>query len=248
MSTLAHSLVANTATEILAASAARRGRLVLTNRSDHWVFLAFGAAGSGLTLATGLPLAPAASFPLEPDEATGAVWAICEKAAVISSNLTLGPGLTYTSTAVQTRPANTTPYDALDVVGTDPAAVMEFANIGPAGGQILLTSSLLRIDVGTVPSGMGEQRLHLFSSAPTALIDGAAFNVIAADRARYLGFISLGSPVDVGDTVIAQSDSINKVVRLASGSTSLWAQRQTVGGYTPLSATVSTTTLHAAAL
>jgi hypothetical protein len=95
---------------------------------------------------------------------------------------------------------------------------------------------------------MGNQRLHLYSAAPTAIVDNAAHNVPAGDRASYLGWINLGTPTDVGDTIVTQADNLGKVLRLAPGSTSLFGMRQATAGFTPTASAVSTITLHAAAL
>ena len=149
----------------------------------------------------------------------------------------------YSATATQTRPDNTTAYTALDVVGADPAAVLEFANIGPAGEHIEITASLLRIDINAVPSGMAGQRLHLFNAAPTAIADNAAFDLPSGDRAKYLGFIDLGTPIDLGATLAVQSKGQGHVVKLATGVTSLFGVLQTIDGYTPASQTVTTITL-----
>ena len=115
---------------------------------------------------------------------------------------TVGGG--YTSVVNVTRPGNTTPYDALDVVGATEAA-LTFENIGPAGGHIFITDVDLRIDINAVTSGMAAWRLHLYSATPgSGLDDNAAFNLAAGDRATYLGYIDLPVPVDMGDTIFSQ--------------------------------------------
>jgi hypothetical protein len=154
----------------------------------------------------------------------------------------------YRSQKSVTRPSNTTAYTAGDVVGAT-AAVIEFTNIGPAGGQIMLTSADVRIDVSAIPSGMTSERWHLYTATPpSALADNAVWDLPSGDRAGYIGYIDLGSPADLGSTLFAQVDGINKHVKLAANSTSLFAYRVTNGAYTPGSGDVSTLTLRAIAV
>jgi hypothetical protein len=144
------------------------------------------------------------------------------------------PGLSANDT--QTRPDNTTAYDALDVVGQNPADNITFGECGGvAGGHVMLTGAWLRIAKNAVPSGMGAFRLHLYNASPTAIADGSAFNLIAADRAKYLGYIDLPTPVDVGDTLWSQVENVNKKVKLASASKYIYGVLQTIAGYTPAS-------------
>lgn len=49
-------------------------------------------------------------------------------------------------------------------------------------------------------------RLHLFNAIPTTIADSAAFTVAAADRAAYLGYVDLGTMVDLVDTQFAQAN------------------------------------------
>lgn len=169
--------------------------------------------------------------------------------AAVSPSNPLPVGATnYEATVTFTRPSNTTPYDALDVIGAADAgtpanagdARFELTNIGPAGGYVFLTDVLHRIDVAALPSGMGAFRLHFFNAQPTAILDNAAFNLVAADRAKYLGFVQINTPDDLGDTLWSENVQRNKRVKLADGLTSLWVELQTLNGYTPTSAAVKT--------
>lgn len=144
-----------------------------------------------------------------------------------------------------TRPANTTAYSALDVVGAT-AAVIKFNGVGPPGGRVLITSVSLRIDVTGIPAGMTSFRYHFYGATPpSALADNAAWDLPAGDRSAYLGYIDFGSPADVGSTLYVQSDQINKQFQLAAGSSDLWAYRVTSGGFTPAgNSEVYTTEMH----
>jgi hypothetical protein len=144
------------------------------------------------------------------------------------------------------RPQNTTAYTALDVIGIADAvtpanagsAILELAGIGPAGGYVELSDVHLEVDLNAVPASMTTFRLHLYDAAPAAILDNAAFNLggTVADRAKYLGAIELVAPVDRGATLWSENVARGKRVKLATGSTSLFAVLQTDGGYTPTSA------------
>lgn len=152
----------------------------------------------------------------------------------------------YTSAVTFTRPANVTAYTAGDVIGVADvsvaanagSAIHEFTSIGPSGGTVLITAADLRIDVAAVPAGMTTFRLHLYDASPTAILDNAAWDLPAGDRTAYLGYIDLAQMADVGSTLYVQNDQVNKQFKLASGSTSLYGQLVTNGGYTPSSAAV----------
>jgi hypothetical protein len=139
----------------------------------------------------------------------------------------------YASQATVTRPANADAYAAGDVVGATAAAIT-FATVGPTAGHVVITGADLRIDVASVPAGMTSFRLHLYDATPpSALANNAAWDLPSGDRSNYLGYIDLGTPVDVGSTLFVQADGINKKVKLAAASTSLYGYLVSNGGFTP---------------
>lgn len=143
----------------------------------------------------------------------------------------------YISRVAVTRPNNTTAYTALDVIGTDPATVIEFTNIAPqGGGTIVLLYASLMASVGT--GGPQQTRLHLYSEAPTGIADNAAYNLPSGDREKYMGYLTLGVPLDLGDTMFTEDDFLRKTV--TAKSSSLFAIAQAVGAYTPAAETVNT--------
>lgn len=148
----------------------------------------------------------------------------------------------FSSSASVTRPADTSAYTAGDVVSDSTSAptVLTFASIGPSGGRVLITSADIRIDVSAVPSGMGIFRLHLYDAAPTAINDNAAYNLPSGDRAKYLGYLDITAPGDLGDTLYGTLDTVRKQVKLAAASTSIYGILESRGAYTPTSAAVKT--------
>jgi hypothetical protein len=143
----------------------------------------------------------------------------------------------FRSTVTITRPSNTTAYTAGDVVGdTGGSAILTLSSMGPNGGYILLQSAALIFSDSTVPSGMANFRVHLYSASPTAIADNAAFDLASGERANYMGFFDIPTPVDFGSTLYAQTDYIGRMVKMATGSTTLYAEIETKGAYTPVSA------------
>jgi hypothetical protein len=151
-----------------------------------------------------------------------------------------------TSSASCARPDNTTAYDPLEVVGTDPATNLTFSNIAVnAGAEIIITRAELEIDVSALPSGMTTFTLHLYDAAPTPIADRAAYNLPSGDRAKYKGYIDFAMPKDLGDTLYVQEENLSKQLSLATGSTTLYGILQTITGYPPTAQAVKKVTLHA---
>lgn len=146
-------------------------------------------------------------------------------------------GKAYRSIVSFNRPNNTTGYTALDVVGSGTGAIHTLSTIGPSGGFVLIQSMALLIANTSVPAGMGAFRVHLYNASPTAILDNAAFDLVSADRVAYMGFVDLPAPQDLGSTLYAQVDYPGRLIKLAAASTSLFAQIQTLGAYTPAALT-----------
>ena len=148
-------------------------------------------------------------------------------------------GLAYgPSTATFTRPDNATQYTAGDVVGTDPASVLEFADIGPSDGRVIVQSATFLCSGNSVPPTLGVLRLHLYSESPAAIADNAAYNLPVADRDKYLGWIDIPTAQDLGDTIWSQLDDIGKLVKLTG--TSLYGFLETRNACTPAAELVIT--------
>lgn len=163
---------------------------------------------------------------------------------VIASDQTGLNGVAYSSPLTITRPANQTPYTAGDVVG----GALTFTSMGSNGGRIMLTSDQLELDITAIPTGMTSFTLYLYNvTPPSALADNAPWDLPAGDRASYLGFVPMGSPVDLGSTLYVETNIINKQIKLAG--TSLFGYLVTAAGYTPAAnSEVYVATLHAVGL
>ena len=157
-----------------------------------------------------------------------------------SGGVLTSQGFAYTSSSTFTRPNNTTAYDAGDVVGAL-AAAMTFASIGPTGGgSVLITKAELQIDTASLPAGISNFALQLYSvTPPSALADAAAWDLPSGDRASYLGSITLGTPVDLGSTLYVKTTGINEQYNIPSGG-ALFAYLVTSAAFTPAANTVFT--------
>ncbi len=134
------------------------------------------------------------------------------------------------SAATFTRPNDTNAYTALDVVAdsTSSPSVLEFDGIGATGGHIMLSDVTFLCTGNAVPPTLGVLRLHLYNIAPTAIADNAAYNLPVADRDKYVGYVDIPTPVDLGDTIWSQAKEINKTIKLASGDNKLYGILQTI--------------------
>lgn len=136
-----------------------------------------------------------------------------------------------------TRPSDTTAYTAGDVVGdTGGSAIIALPSIGPASGYVIVQSASLIFSDSAVPSGMTSFRLHFHSASPAAIADNAVFDLSSGERATYMGYIDLPTPQDFGSSLYTQVDYPGRMMQLAAGSSTVYAELQTIGAYTPASA------------
>jgi hypothetical protein len=130
------------------------------------------------------------------------------------------------------RPNDTTAYSAGDVVSDN--SYMTFSNVTKIpGSKIVVINANLLVNISSLPSGIGAFRLHLYSEIPTAINDNAAFDVPDVDLAKYLGYLPIVVPVDLGSKIYSQNVSINKIIELAYGASNIYGILQTVNSYTP---------------
>ena len=146
-------------------------------------------------------------------------------------------GKAYRSTVTFVRPSNATAYTAGDVIGaTAGSAIHTLTTAGPSGGYILIQSIAMATHDTSVPAGMASFRIHFYNASPTAIADNAAFDLLTADHGKYLGYVDLPAPQDFGSSIYTQSDYSGRLVKLATGSTSLFIEIETKGAFTPASA------------
>lgn len=134
--------------------------------------------------------------------------------------------MAFKSKVTITRPANATAYTALDVVGG------QFEIPGfPISSDIRIKAASLRIDVAAIPASMTTMRLHLYTAAPSVIADNAAWDLAVADRDLYVGFIDLGTVLDLGSTLYVENIAVDKQVQMQTSS--LYGYLVTTAAYTP---------------
>ena len=147
-------------------------------------------------------------------------------------------GKAYRSVVSFARPGDATPYTAGDVLGSSSSAIHTFNGVGPSGGVVLLQAVSMFINTASVPAGMGAFRVHLYRSSPSSIADNAAFDLASGDTSAYMGYADLSTPQDLGSVLYSQAEYIGRQMHLASGQTSIFAEIETRGAYTPASGTI----------
>ena len=134
-------------------------------------------------------------------------------------------------------------YSANDVI----SVAQELAGIGPiSGGEVMITAASLLISETALQASEASYTLHLYSvTPPSAHADNAAWDLPSGDRASYLGYVTLGTPVDIGSSLWIQTDKINSVftVPASAAGGSLFGELVTAAGFTA-TATARKVTLH----
>ena len=137
-------------------------------------------------------------------------------------------------------------HSAGDVISTEAGAILSFASLGTAGDLIYILGSKLRYTGAAVPTASTGYKLHLYNASPTAIADNAAYNLPAADLAKYIGSIPISTLVDLGDTCAVNDENINFSFKLVG--TGIYGILQCVAGETPEADKVITIVLNTVAI
>ena len=166
-------------------------------------------------------------------KAIQSVWDKTNNVLKISSTNNALASINPVVTGSYTRPNDTNAYAANDVVSdsTGTPTNLTIATGLTSGSSAIITSARIRIDIAAIPAGMGGFRIALFSSAPTAINDNAAFDLIDADKAKLLDIIDIDTPIDLGSRLWGTTKNINSHIQLATAN--LYAQLITKNAYTP---------------
>lgn len=135
-----------------------------------------------------------------------------------------------------TRPADTTAYAVNDVIGTAGTAVITLANIFRVNGA---SAYVVKAKLFTDQSAnVAQFRMHLFRTAPAAIVDNAPFQLLYADESRYLGFIDIpGNATEGSGSTTSQGLWTGQLGCIAdAASTTLFAVLATKTAFTPASA------------
>ncbi|NLE27533.1 MAG: hypothetical protein GX625_19790 [Clostridiaceae bacterium] len=153
-----------------------------------------------------------------------------------------GNAITTTTTCANASFAAGTLLGGLD------ATYLTFETGLAAGSNFSIYCVNVEVDADALPDGVTTFLLHFYSSAPTAISDGAGFDLPEGDRAKYLGNIAIAQPVDIGPVLWSQNNSVGFSGKLDDASTDIYGILQTVGGWTPASGTQIRITFYCAGL
>jgi hypothetical protein len=131
-----------------------------------------------------------------------------------------------------TRPNDSTPYAANDVVGN--GAVVTFTNVGDsANGSGYVTNVRLVKSTATITNAVF--RLWLYATAPTPIADNAQFTLLWANRAARLGYVDLACTTEGtgSDSASAFVTNVNLKFMCAGGSRNLFGVLEAKQAYTP---------------
>lgn len=142
--------------------------------------------------------------------------------------------------------ASFTPAASSHVAGDANGAAQEFVSVGPRQSHIMITSATLAI-IGASAEATA-WRLYLYNvTPPSATADDGAWDLPSGDRASFLGYVDLGTAVDLGTTQWVETHGINKHIRQTSVVGSLFGYLVNLTTVTP-AAVAHTVTLYTIAL
>lgn len=102
-----------------------------------------------------------------------------------------------------------------DCVGA--AAQFSFSPAPVSGSVVMITDAEFEVDNTAAPASAF--RIYLYNvTPPSAIADDSPLTFDSGDRASFLGYIDLGTPVDHGNTCWVETHGINKMIKL-SGTT-----------------------------
>ncbi len=147
-------------------------------------------------------------------------------------------GLAYFSSANITRTSPVS-YSTNDVYG----GIFQLQNIGPSGDFIYLNSISVVFNASSL-TGISACELYLYDTSPqSGFADNAPFSIPLIDRSSILTLSGISlNPILArgGGTVVSETILVNRLLKLATNSTSLWGYLVTLGaGLIADSATIS---------
>lgn len=141
--------------------------------------------------------------------------------------------------ATFSRPANTTNYSDGDVVGTSPAAILQFSNAARVNaGSGYITKARV---VTSQATNQAAYRLHIYSVAPTAIADNAVNTILFNDAYKRVGYIDFQLPIMGGSGAVGSTgcEALAANIRIAfkcdAGTRHLYGVLETLTAFTPAS-------------
>lgn len=113
--------------------------------------------------------------------------------------------------------ATFTPAATSHTAGDCNGAAGTFAFSAISASNIAITGASLEIDGGTAEATAW--RLYLYNvTPPSATADDGAWDLASGDRTAFLGYVDLGTAIDLGSTQWVEVSGLNKQIKLAGTS------------------------------
>jgi hypothetical protein len=117
----------------------------------------------------------------------------------------------------KTASATFTPAASSHTAGDVNGAAGTFALSAPSACTLLITDANLLINSATAEATAW--RLYLYNvTPPSAYADAAAWDLASGDQASFLGYIDLGTAIDLGSSQWVENRIVNKAVKLSGTS------------------------------
>lgn len=137
-------------------------------------------------------------------------------------------------TASATFTAAAAAYGAADIMDVAKQFTFAYAQDGitiPPGCLIRILSSVIKIDVTSVPSGQTSYTGQFYNvTPPTVRADNDVWTLASADLGAYRGSLALGTPADLGAALYIKTQYADTDFNLTSSS--LFMELVTVGAHT----------------
>lgn len=113
--------------------------------------------------------------------------------------------------------ATATPAATSHVANDVNGGALTFTGVGLGAGVVRITGASLEIDGATAEATAW--RLLLYNvTPPSATADDGAWDLPSGDRSAFLGYVDLGTAVDLGSTQWVEVNGIDKQIKLASAN------------------------------
>lgn len=123
-------------------------------------------------------------------------------------------GKLWVQTGAYSAAATATPAASSHVANDVHGGALTFSTMGPSAGRIMINSASLEIDGATAEATTW--RLYLYNvTPPSATADDGAWDLVSGDRASFLGYVDLGTAIDLGSTQWVETHGIGKQLTLA---------------------------------
>lgn len=99
------------------------------------------------------------------------------------------------------------------------SAILTLPGFGAPGGLTVIRQAMFFNDASALQTNLTGFRLHLYDRMPASdLVDNDAWTLTAADAGSYLGYVDIGTPVDLGPTLMVQTAELAKYLTTQSGT------------------------------